>query len=96
MTSAQHMNMQMLHALPAIGADVGDQSKTAGAMLGAQASRHVYDVPQSNRIGFDRVFKRLQRNDENMNWRLRRDIVESEAKLVFIHNVGGNLTPNDF
>lgn len=77
----QNMNVQMLHGLSAVFADVGDESKTMRAFFFADASRDLHDVAQSTPICSRGVFKRLARNDQNVNRRDRRDIRETRRKF---------------
>ena len=41
-------------------------------------------------------WNRTFRDEQEMGWRLRRDITEAKAEIVLIDNVGRNLTCDDF
>jgi len=98
----QHMQMQMIHGLPAIGTAVDHHAKAARRMLLADLSRTMQQMPKH------RIIRRLhmsQRrnlalgNDEDVHRRNRRNIMERKTQLVlkdfFARNFAGQDAAED-
>ena len=97
--AAQKMNMQMVDRLAAIGShiDHGTVSLIQPQLLG-DFLRHQQQVSHQISVLAPNVGQRtnlLTWNDQDVNGRLRTDIVEREAQLVLIHNVSREFSIDD-
>lgn len=100
MSAAQNMEVEVIDRLPAEFAAIGDD---AVACVGdAKFARDLTDnhpevAEQSCVILPDGVDRPdfLFWNHQDMDWRLRCDVAEGKAEVVFVDDVGGNLTVDD-
>jgi hypothetical protein len=76
--------VQVLHALPAVAAQIGYQPKTIRAVLRPELGCDVQQVTESFLVGVVSVFKRMTRYHQQVNRRLRLDIGESNTRLILI------------
>lgn len=92
--------MQMEHRLPGILAVVDDQpERIANAELPRHLAGCKQQVAQQSlvfQIGIGQSGNFLLRHQQHMGRRLRVDIAEGEAMLVFVDDVGWNGTADDF
>lgn len=92
MAAAEDVDVQMLHSLAAIGADVGDEAETGGAALVAEAGGDLKDVAEGGGIGGDGVFEGGARDHEEMHRSFGGDIEKGDAEVVFVDDFGGYFT----
>ena len=99
MPSAQHMQMQMIHRLSAIGPGIDDYSIAVIQMQRPrQLRRHRHQMSQQRRMLRQRIRQRsdvLLRNYKQVNRRLRMDVVEGNRQRIVMNTLRRNLTGND-
>ena len=93
--------MQVRHRLARIGAIVEHQAKTVFGE--PELLRHFrgFDEKMSQhlvivRMRFGEARNRFLGNDQDVNGRLRLDVVEGDDLVVFVDNVGGYFARDDF
>lgn len=98
MSSGEHMNVQMIDGLPAVGAGIYDEAKAAGILRPDFRG----DFHQTrNFVG--RAFKSMLgnigdvtfREDEQMNRSLRIDVFNRHNPIIPVRNSRGNLARDD-
>lgn len=88
--------MQMRYALPAVLADIGHDAKTVRTTFASKLRRDLHQMSQRLRVASRCIQGRGFGNDEKMRRRLRNNVIEGETNVVFVNDVGGNLSADDF
>lgn len=76
--------MQVFHGLPAICPIVCDEPEAARAILSAQPGSHGENMAQRFNISLCHIFKRVARDDQQVHWRLWRDVIERDANFILM------------
>src|SRR5262245_13940043 len=94
------MKVQMIHCLTTIRTLIDDDAVPAVELqLSSQIAHDREQVCQYRAVGIGRVRQtrnRLLGNHQDVSRRLRRDVAKRQTLVVFKHDVGWNLTINDF
>ena len=101
MPSTEHMNVQVVDALPSLLSDIGNQSVTIvlQALLPGHLGRNEHQLTHECLVSFvsgRHGHNGLGWNDENVNRSLRLYVSEGNYILVFIDFVGRDFTVDDF
>ena len=100
MPPAQNVQVQVVHGLPAVFADVDDDPE---AVFGQAQGPGDVDgglhelAEQEGVVGcrVQQIDKRLFGDDQNVRRGLRGHVSEGEYLIVFVDDVGGDLAPED-
>lgn len=91
--------MQMRHGLSGVGAAISDDPIPAGQIpFSGQLAADHQQVTGQGRIAFAQIGERrnfLLGDDQDMHGGLRIDVLERQALLVFVNNLGRNLPVNN-
>jgi hypothetical protein len=90
------MDVQVLYALTAVWTLIGDQTKAAGTILGAEFGRYMQQMAERCRIGIVGILERMARDHQQMNWCLGRQIGEGDTFFVFIDERDGDFAARNF
>ncbi len=95
MTSAQDVDVEMIHGLAAVFAGVDDRAKALGqAFFRGDLTGEGEHMAQQRCVLLSGVGERLQmdtRNDQKMHGRLRRDIAKRDDLIVLVESRYGQL-----
>jgi hypothetical protein len=95
MPAAQHMQMHVADRLPTVCPCIGDDAETSRQCLPGNRRRGFQQVPQQRIAGLGHVGEVLLRNRQQVRRRLRIDIGEDEAEVVFKDGLHRNLMRGD-
>ena len=92
--------MQMGNALAGVGAVVDDEPVAAGELeFFRDDARHDEEMAELGFVvggGFTDAWNKFFRDDQQMNGRLRLDVVDDDAAVVLVLDLGGDFAVDDF
>jgi hypothetical protein len=100
--STQNVNVKVVHRLAGAGAvvDYGPVTSRFDSSFSRKVGRHSVQMADQSLILFSlydsEALEVLSGQHQQMNWRLRVDILDGHAGGVFIDNLGRSLAPDDF
>ena len=101
LSTSKKVEMEVGNGFATVGAVVDDDAEAifGVALLAGNVANLKEEVPEKVLVillGEGNTGERLFGNEEEMNGRLGRDVAEAEALVIFVNNVGGNFTGDDF
>jgi hypothetical protein len=99
-SSAQEMDMKVIHRLPCAGAivDNGPVAATFDAALACEFRGHAKEVSQQAFVfglHYAEGFQVDARHDQQMNRGLRMQILDRHRSLILVNDFGGRFAPDD-
>ena len=92
------MHMQVKYGLARIRAAVNNRAERLQTLLAGHLGSHQQQVPQKGLVtcgGISKLGDRLAWNHQHMDWSLGRYIAKSQAMLIGIHLIAGDLATED-
>lgn len=93
------MNVQMRNGFAAVGAVVDHETKTAGEFeFLCENARRKQQVAEERLVGgdgFAHAGNELFWNDQKMDWSLGLDVMQNDAEVVLVLDLGGDFTTDD-
>jgi hypothetical protein len=90
--------MQVKHGLARISAAVDNRAERFQPLLTGHLGSHKHQVAQQGLVpcsGISKLGDRLTWNHQHMDWSLGRYVAESQALLICIHLIAGDLAAED-
>ena len=92
------MHMQVKYGLARIRAAVNNRAERLQTLLAGHLGSHQQQVAQQDLVpcgGISKLGNRLAWNHQHMDWSLGRYVAESQAMLICIHLIAGDLAAED-